>query len=387
MHDTSLREAFYAPGELIIIISADGDKLQQTLMSSGVDSITMPLPISSEDDVWDNDRILTHFHDICALLAHKTYRQLHCLYAPGAEAGSSLTQSLSGLYRVARWCMHSTTPLASLTVLTHGAFRVQEEDNPEPTLAALSGAVNVFAQELHPTEVRLIDIDAQSSDENLNLLTQRLAPKQENGNGAQAGMLYLRRFIPTRLLAHLPPQTGCIPGNVLWIIGGEKGIGRMIGEALAQREGVRVVLSSRTGYHHEAVQQDALDVIHCDVTQAEAVRACLATLLERYGRLDGVIFAADATTTLTLHQLSESALRDTLTVKERGTANVLHALAQRNLLDERLLLLFCNSLAAVNAGDRPDRLCYRQRLFGCTGTATAYPLQGECAQYRVGCIA
>ncbi len=75
--------------------------------------------------------------------------------------------------------MHSTTPLASLTVLTHGAFRVQEEDNPEPTLAALSGAVNVFAQELHPTEVRLIDIDAQSSDENLNLLTQRLAPKQE----------------------------------------------------------------------------------------------------------------------------------------------------------------------------------------------------------------
>ena len=52
---------------------------------------------------------------------------------------------------------------------------------------------------------------------------------------------------------------------------------------------------------------------------------------------------------MTLHQLSESALRDTLTVKERGTANVLHALAQRNLLDERLLLLFCNSLAAVNA--------------------------------------
>lgn len=349
MHDTSLREAFYAPGELIIIISADGDKLQQTLMSSGVDSITMPLPISSEDDVWDNDRILTHFHDICALLAHKTYRQLHCLYAPGAEAGSSLTQSLSGLYRVARWCMHSTTPLASLTVLTHGAFRVQEEDNPEPTLAALSGAVNVFAQELHPTEVRLIDIDAQSSDENLNLLTQRLAPKQETVMALRQGMLYLRRFIPTRLLAHLPPQTGCIPGNVLWIIGGEKGIGRMIGEALAQREGVRVVLSSRTGYHHEAVQQDALDVIHCDVTQAEAVRACLATLLERYGRLDGVIFAADATTTLTLHQLSESALRDTLTVKERGTANVLHALAQRNLLDERLLLLFCNSLAAVNA--------------------------------------
>lgn len=43
-------------------------------------------------------------------------------------------------------------------------------------------------------------------------------------------------------------------------------------------------------------KQDALDVIHCDVTQAEAVRACLATLLERYGRLDGVIFAADATT-------------------------------------------------------------------------------------------
>lgn len=64
MHDTSLREAFYAPGELIIIISADGDKLQQTLMSSGVDSITMPLPISSEDDVWDNDRILTHFRHL-----------------------------------------------------------------------------------------------------------------------------------------------------------------------------------------------------------------------------------------------------------------------------------------------------------------------------------
>ncbi|MCZ5351017.1 hypothetical protein O5706_28915, partial [Escherichia coli] len=88
--------------------------------------ITMPLPISSEDDGWDNDRILTHFHDNGALVAPKTNRPLQCWYAPGAEAGSSLTQSLSGLYRVARWCMHSTTPLASLTVLTHGAFRVQE---------------------------------------------------------------------------------------------------------------------------------------------------------------------------------------------------------------------------------------------------------------------
>lgn len=348
IHDAPSHDAFYAPGALTLIISADGGKLQQQLTNNGIDSITVPLPTSPEDEVWDNDRILAHFQGVSALLANKTYHQLHCLYAPGAAVDSSLAQSLAGLYRVARWCAHGSPLLASLTVLTQGAFRVLEQDNADPALAALSGAVNVLAQELRPTEVRLIDIDAQGSDENLSWLSRRLAP-QETVMALRQGMPYLRSFTPTRLLANLPPQAGCLPGSVLWIIGGEKGIGRVIGEAFARREGSRVVLSSRAGYCHELVRQAELDVIHCDVTQAEEVNACLATLLERYGRLDGVIFAADATTALTLHQLSESALRDTLAVKGQGTDNVLHALAQRNLLDERLLLLFCNSLAAVNA--------------------------------------
>ncbi|HGM7842568.1 TPA: amino acid adenylation domain-containing protein [Serratia marcescens] len=336
---------FYAPGALVLVIGADSDRVQNALAQSGVDSVVVPMPVSDEGEVWDNDRIITHFHCVTPLLQQKTYQQLHYLYAPSAQL--SLAQSLTGLYRVATWCARQTTPVASLTVLTQGAFRVQEHENPDPALAALSGAITVLAQELYPTDVRMLDL---AKTDKLTILTQRVVNDPAQPVMAiRQGVAYLRRYVPTRLLTRLPQQSWCNPGSVVWIIGGEKGIGRVIGHELARRDGVSVILSSRAAHQHAPVQDAGLQVIHCDVTHTEAVNTCLATIIERYGRLDGIIFAAESSTAMTLHQLSESALLDSLAVKGAGTDNVLHALERHQLLDERLLMLFCNSLAAVNA--------------------------------------
>ncbi|OCG21775.1 colibactin hybrid non-ribosomal peptide synthetase/type I polyketide synthase ClbB [Gilliamella sp. App4-10] len=346
--DSSLTTAaFYQPSSLVIIIGDNGDWVKQTLALEGIESIIIAAPITQADELWTHNDINLYFQPLVEILQQRQYQQLHCIYLTPMHL--SLFQSLSGLYRVAAWYAHNSISMTSMTFLTQGAFRILQDDIPEPAQAALSGAVNVLLQELKPTSVRLLDFASEITPKDMNILNRQT--DAANGQAIMAvrdGVTYSRQIISSQLPPNAIPS-GIQSGSVIWIIGGEKGIGRVIGEMLATRDGINVILSSRHAHQHQAPLAVGSKIMHCDITSADTVNACLTKILACYHRLDGVIFAAESTTALTLHQLTEPMLIDSLMVKGQGTSNLIQALEQQGLLDERLMLLFCNSLAAVNA--------------------------------------
>ena len=352
--NTLTSQSYYPADSLIIIIGDNSEWIKQSLALEGINSVTVAAPIGQPDELWTPNDINLHFQSLVEILKQHNYQQLHCIYR--ASEYLSLAQSLSSIYRVVTWFTHSSMSLSSITLLTQGAFRILQDDIPDPAQAALSGAVNVLRQELNPTVVRLLDFASEISANDMGIINRHSdSTKDPVIMAVREGVAYSRQIIANQLPAGAMP-TGIQSGSVIWIIGGEKGIGRVIGEMLATRDGVNVILSSREAHHDQAVLAAGSQVMHCDVTSAQDVDDCLTKILARYHRLDGVIFAAESTTALTLHQLTEPMLLDSLLVKGQGTANLIEALDQHGLLDERLMLLFCNSLAALNA--EVGQLCY-----------------------------
>ena len=342
-----LSDAFYMQGSLVIIIGINCDWIKQILAQDGIESIIVAPPISPLEQMWDRNRINHHFQPVVEILQQKHYQQLHCIYLSPADL--SLIQSLFTVYRISTWCLHDALSIASMTLITQKAFRIQEEEVPVPSQTALSGVVNVLLQELNQTVVRMFDFGNEITVNDMSVLNHQI----DNANNqaimaVRQGIVYSRRIIPTNLPVN-PMSSGIESGSVIWIIGGEKGIGRVIGDMLASRDGVNVILSSRQAHLNNEIIIANSEIMHCDVTSADAVNSCLTKILDRYHRLDGVIFAAESTTALTLHQLSEPTLLDSVLVKGQGTTNLLQALEHQGLLDERLMMLFCNSIAAFNA--------------------------------------
>lgn len=85
--------------------------------------------------------------------------------------------------------------------------------------------------------------------------------------------------------------------RVLWVTGGGSGMGAASAEAAA-RDGWTVVLSGRRAERLEQVARTVrgaggtADVLPLDANDTDAVAAARDTVLERHGRLDGLVLAA-----------------------------------------------------------------------------------------------
>ena len=73
------------------------------------------------------------------------------------------------------------------------------------------------------------------------------------------------------------------------VTGGAQGIGRATGELLAGRGYEVVIADSDAQAGREAAVAIGLAFVRCDVASERSVRACVARVLKRYGRLDALI--------------------------------------------------------------------------------------------------
>ena len=87
-----------------------------------------------------------------------------------------------------------------------------------------------------------------------------------------------------------PPLAGW-SGRTVWVVGASSGIGLAVARALAQA-GARVMVSARQAEPLERFAHEHPQALACplDVTGPDAAHAAVDNLLERWGRLDLVVY-------------------------------------------------------------------------------------------------
>ena len=139
------------------------------------------------------------------------------------------------------------------------------------------------------------------------------------------------------------------PRTVL-ITGASSGIGRATAVALAGR-GARLVLVARgraaleeTAEEARAAGAEAAVVCPADVLDEEAVRAAVTTAVDRFGRLDAVVHAAQVMAYGTIEEVPRKVFETVVETAVHGTANVARVVLPLFRQQEAGHLLIVNSL-------------------------------------------
>lgn len=144
-----------------------------------------------------------------------------------------------------------------------------------------------------------------------------------------------------------------LDGDVAVVVGGARGIGRAMAEALA-REGARIVLADRAAETPDVARQLAADTgrdalgVTCDVTRDADVDALVEQALARCGRVDHVLYAAGIGSGkfgFPFWNLAASDWPRVLDVNLVGAVRVATAFAPRLAEARRGTLLFVASVA------------------------------------------
>jgi acyl transferase domain-containing protein len=202
-----------------------------------------------------------------------------------------------GLLALAQALIGADRPI-HLDVVTKGAFAVVGGDLTDPEQAMVAGIAKVLPLEAPQISVRHIDTDSWAAA----ATEMAVAPSGEHAEvvALRAG----RRWAPDSAEVPLPPAVPLREGGVYLITGGVGGIGITLAEDLGVRHRARLVLVSRGGLVGERGARAAAAIarieaaggevlaLAADVTDAGALREVRARILDRFGRLDGIVHAA-----------------------------------------------------------------------------------------------
>lgn len=119
---------------------------------------------------------------------------------------------------------------------------------------------------------------------------------------------------------HGEAAEGPLEGRVVAVTGGNRGIGRVIAETMS-RAGAHVVVGTRDPGTADALRSElpGIDVVACDVTDADSTARFADRLLERHHRVDAVVANAGiAGPTAPLHEIDPEAWRECVDVDLTG---------------------------------------------------------------------
>jgi thioesterase domain-containing protein/NAD(P)-dependent dehydrogenase (short-subunit alcohol dehydrogenase family)/aryl carrier-like protein len=217
----------------------------------------------------------------------------------------------------------------TIKVVTNGSQQVQQELVSSPEKATLTGPVKVIPQEMPNVQCQLIDVGLPSAVVQANgeksstadafvtlLLAEIQAEAADDITAYRDGIRWQQTFAPAKVAP--AGETVAKADGVYLITGGLGGIGLTMAENLARQAAVKLVLTSRSGLppraewadwqqqygpsHRKSLAMQKIAAIEAsgseimvaaaDITNQDEMTAVIHDMVQRYGRVNGVIHAA-----------------------------------------------------------------------------------------------
>lgn len=208
--------------------------------------------------------------------------------------------------------------IPSLLFVTNSAYEVVGGESVQPVNAIYAAMAGVIAKELPATRCRTLDVQmgVESASELARKVVQASRDlRAEEIVAIRASSCWRRVLQPARDVAPLSNEASLLrEGGVYLVTGGTGGVGLALAEGLAARWRASIVLVSRSAPRCDDTaslpkdspdQQDLAAALErmrshgaqvatfpADVSDGDQVDAVLQFVVERFGRLDGVIHAA-----------------------------------------------------------------------------------------------
>jgi acyl transferase domain-containing protein len=248
------------------------------------------------------------------------------------------------------------------TIVTRRAVQVFDDEEVSPHHAGVHGLVGSVAKEMPQWRFRLVDIETTADLDPRELLA---LPWDEQGRGLafRCDEWFRREFADAGYLASARPayrQRG-----VYVVIGGAGGLGEVWTRQMVARYDAEIVWIGRRPL--DAGIDAKLDAIaglgrrphyvSADATDAAALTAAVASIRERFPRIDGVIHSALVLQDQTVRAMDEAVFRQSLAAKVDVSVNMARAFAGLDLD----FVLFFSSVASFHRDAGQSNYCA-----GCT---------------------
>ena len=216
-----------------------------------------------------------------------------------------------------------------------------------PAHATVHGLIGAAAKEYPGWNVRLFDLAGADEEAWSDLFVLR-AESHGNPLVRRDGRWYRQQLVPYR--PEGAPAPAGRDGEVYVIVGGAGGIGAAWSEALLRRAKVQLVWIGRRGTD-EALEERLARLaqlgpaplyIAADATDRAALEAARATILQRFGRIDGLVHGALVLKDRTLANMTEEDFAAGLAPKVDVSVRLAQVFAQ----DAPQFVLFFSSLNA-----------------------------------------
>ena len=243
-----------------------------------------------------------------------------------------------------------------LTVVTDSVHEVTGSESLHPDQSTILGACKVIPQE--HSEIICRNIDVVVSHEQGKLVGQLL--HEFTGKTSDRVVAYRgsHRWVQTFEPVRVEKDAGVSrlkEGGVYLITGGLGSVGRALAQHLAQRFKAKLALLTRSGLPPgddwpQELEQAGAEVLllRADVANEEQMRAAIGDTVERFGRIDGVIYgaAAGASTDKEIRELTLDDCARQFQTKVKGL-QVLEKVLEGN---EPAFCLLLSSLSSVLGG-------------------------------------
>ena len=313
------------------------------------------------------------------------------LFDPGRPEGALSEAALGAvqdtLALIQQWIADPNLAPCRLALLTGGAMAVVESESGDPAQAALWGLLR-SAQAEHPGRFALLDSDG--TEDSLKALPAALGLVEEPQLALREGKALVPRAtrIPAPQSERGPePAAAFDPEKTVLISGGTGALASQVARHLVEAHGVRhLLLTSRRGSDAPGAEEleaelgglgAEVEIAACDVSDAEALQALLATIPSAHP-LGAVIHAAATLRDGTVDHLDAEVMAEVFAPKAGGAFNLHEATKGAALSD---FVLFSSAAGIVGSPGQAnyaaanvfcDALAQLRRSEGLPGTSIAW---------------